>query len=116
MRAWTIADAFGFEHLRLTDRPDPQPGHGQVVIAVKAASLNFRDSLIVKGLYNPRMPLPRVLGSDAAGEVIAIGPGVTRVAVGDRVCATFMQRPSTIVTQWDFRSGTFSVNLRHSRS
>jgi len=91
MRAWSI-QAFGIENLGLIDRPDPQPGYGQVVVAVKAASLNFRDLLIVKGLYNPKMPLPRVPASDAAGEVVAIGPGVTRVAVGDRVCGTFMQR------------------------
>ena len=91
MRAWSI-QAFGIENLGLIDRPDPQPGYGQVVLAVKAASLNFRDLLIVKGLYNPKMPLPRVPASDAAGEVVAIGPGVTRVAVGDRVCGTFMQR------------------------
>lgn len=91
MRAWSI-QAFGIENLGLIDRPDPQPGYGQVVLAVKAASLNFRDLLIVKGLYNPKMPLPRVPASDAAGEVIAVGPGVTRVAVGDRVCGTFMQR------------------------
>jgi NADPH:quinone reductase-like Zn-dependent oxidoreductase len=91
MRAWSIP-TFGIENLALIDRPDPQPGHGQVVVAVKAVSLNFRDLLIVKGLYNPKMPLPRVPGSDAAGEVIAIGPGVTRIAVGDRVCGTFMQR------------------------
>jgi NADPH:quinone reductase-like Zn-dependent oxidoreductase len=91
MRAWSI-DAFGFENLHLIDRPDPQPGHGQVVVAVQAVSLNFRDLLIVKGLYNPRMPLPRIPASDAAGEVIAVGPGVTRAAVGDRVCGTFMQR------------------------
>ena len=91
MRAWSI-QAFGIENLGLIDRPDPQPGYGQVVVAVKAASLNFRDLLIVKGLYNPNMPLPRVPASDAAGEVVAVGPGVTRVAVGDRVCGTFMQR------------------------
>ena len=91
MRAWSI-DAFGFENLHLIDRPDPQPGYGQVVVAVQAVSLNFRDLLIVKGLYNPKMPLPRIPASDAAGEVIAVGPGVTRAAVGDRVCGTFMQR------------------------
>ena len=105
MRAWTI-DAFGFEHLRMTERPEPQPGHGQVAVAVKAVSLNFRDLLIVKGMYNPKMPLPRVPGSDAAGEVIAIGPGVTRVAVGDRVCGTFMQRwISGTLTEMAARSG-----------
>jgi len=92
MRAWTIADSFGIEHLRLTERPDPQPGHGQVVLAVKAVSLNFRDLLMVKGVYNPKLALPRIPCSDASGEVVAVGPGVTRVAVGDRVCSTFMQK------------------------
>jgi NADPH:quinone reductase-like Zn-dependent oxidoreductase len=91
MRAWTIP-AFGIDNLHLTDRPEPAPGPGQVVVAVRAVSLNYRDLLIVRGHYNPRMQLPRVPCSDAAGEVVAIGPGVTRVAVGDHVCGTFMQR------------------------
>jgi NADPH:quinone reductase-like Zn-dependent oxidoreductase len=90
MRAWTIP-SFGLGNLRLVDRPEPTPDPGRVVVAVQAVSLNYRDLLVVKGLYNPRMPLPRVPCSDAAGEVIAVGPGVTRVAVGDRVCGTFMQ-------------------------
>jgi NADPH:quinone reductase-like Zn-dependent oxidoreductase len=90
MRAWTIP-SFGFDNLQLIDRPEPTPGPGQVVVAVRAVSLNFRDLLIVRGQYNPRMAFPRIPCSDAAGEVIAIGPGVTRVAVGDRVCGTFMQ-------------------------
>jgi NADPH:quinone reductase-like Zn-dependent oxidoreductase len=92
MRAWTLADGFGFDHLRLSDRPDPTPGPGQVVVKIRAVSLNYRDLLIVRGQYNPRMSLPRVLCSDGAGEVVAVGPGVSRVAVGDKVCGTFMQR------------------------
>jgi NADPH:quinone reductase-like Zn-dependent oxidoreductase len=91
MRAWTIADGFGLDHLKIIDRPDPTAGPGQVVVAIKAVSLNYRDLLIVKGLYNPKMALPRVPCSDGAGEVTAVGPGVRRVAVGDRVCGTFMQ-------------------------
>lgn len=91
MRAWTIADSFGVENLRLVDRPDVDPGPGQVVVAVRAVSLNYRDLLMVKGLYNPRLAMPRVPGSDAAGEVVAIGPGVTGLSVGDRVCGTFFQ-------------------------
>ena len=90
MRAWIIP-TFGIENLNVADRPEPTPGPGQVVVAVRAVSLNYRDLLIVKGLYNPRMALPRVPCSDAAGEVVAVGPGVTRVAVGDAVCGTFMQ-------------------------
>jgi NADPH:quinone reductase-like Zn-dependent oxidoreductase len=91
MRAWTIP-AFGLDDLQLTDRPEPTPGPGQVAVAVRAVSLNYRDLMIVKGLYNPRMPLPRVPCSDGAGEVVAVGPGVSRVAVGDWVCGIFMQR------------------------
>ncbi|MBY0461317.1 MAG: NAD(P)-dependent alcohol dehydrogenase, partial [Gemmataceae bacterium] len=57
---------------------------------VRAASLNFRDLLLVKGQYNPKLALPRVVGSDGAGEVVAVGAGVTRFRVGDRVANTFM--------------------------
>jgi len=92
MRAWVLANGFGFEALRIVDRTEPEPGTGQVVVGVRAVSLNYRDLLIVRGQYNPKMPLPRVPCSDAAGEVVATGPGVSRVAVGDRVCGTFMQR------------------------
>src|SRR5262249_61750560 len=73
-------------------RPDPTPAPGQVVVKIGAVSLNYRDLLIVMGQYNPRMSLPRVVCSDGAGEVVAVGPGVTRVAVGDKVCGTFMQK------------------------
>src|SRR5215213_10964771 len=91
MRAWTIS-SFGLDSLRLDDRPEPTPGPGHVVVQVRAVSLNYRDLLIVRGQYNPRMPLPRVPCSDAAGDVVAVGPGVSRVAVGDKVCGTFMQQ------------------------
>lgn len=91
MRAWVI-EQFGIPNLKLVDRPEPNPGPGQVVVAVRAISLNYRDLMMVKGQYNPRLPLPRVPSSDGAGEIVAIGSGVTRVAIGDCVCATFMQR------------------------
>lgn len=91
MRAWAI-EQFGIPNLKLVERPVSEPGPGQVGIAVRALSLNYRDLLMVNGLYNPRLPLPRVPCSDGAGEIVAVGTGVTRVAVGDRVCGTFMQR------------------------
>jgi NADPH:quinone reductase-like Zn-dependent oxidoreductase len=91
MQGYEIANGFGFENLRRVERPDPKPGAGQVVVKVKAASLNYRDLLVVKGAYNPKMPLPRVPLSDAAGVVEAVGPGVTRVKVGQRVAGIFMQ-------------------------
>lgn len=90
MRAAVIPQ-FGLDHLAVADRPEPTPGPGQVLVAVKAVSLNYRDLLVAKGLYNPRMPLPRVPCSDCAGEVVALGEGVLSVKVGDRVCGTFFQ-------------------------
>src|SRR5438045_3698410 len=90
MRAYAIP-AFGLDRLALTDRPDPKPGPGQVLVQVRAVSLNYRDLLVARGQYNPRMPLPRVPCSDAAGEVVSVGDGVTAVKPGDRVCGTFLQ-------------------------
>jgi len=91
MHVYEIRDGFGFDNLRRVERPVPAPGPGQVLVKVRAASLNYRDLLVVKGLYNPKMPLPRVPLSDAAGVVEAVGPGVTRVKVGQRVAGIFMQ-------------------------
>ncbi len=92
MRAWVIEGGFGEHNLRCIERPDPTAGPGQVVIRVRAVSLNYRDLLVVRGLYAPRQPLPLVPCSDAVGEVVATGEGVRRVAVGDRVCPIFAQR------------------------
>ena len=83
---------FGLEHLQTAELPMPNAAPGTVLIKIHAVSLNYRDLLMVKGLYNPKMALPRIPCSDGAGEIVAIGEGVTRVAVGDRVCGIFMQR------------------------
>ena len=63
----------------------------EVEVRVRAVSLNYRDLLVVKGQYDPRLPLPRVPCSDGAGEVTAVGPGVTGGKQGDRVAGLFMQ-------------------------
>lgn len=85
------AEGFGLENLRVAERPDPIPGPGQVVVAVSATSLNYRDLLMVEGQYNPRQPLPLIPLSDGVGRVEAVGPGVDRVKVGDRVAGAFAQ-------------------------
>ncbi len=90
MKVWKIP-SFGITSLTLADQPEPEPGAGEVVVRVHAVSLNYRDLMTVTGKYNPRMALPRIPCSDGAGEVVAIGVGVTRFAVGDRVAAIFMQ-------------------------
>ena len=90
MQAYQISQ-FGVENLEPTTLPDPQPGPHQILIRVHAISLNYRDLSIVRGLYNPKMHLPRIPCSDGSGEVIAVGDGVTQVRVGDRVAGIFMQ-------------------------
>jgi NADPH:quinone reductase-like Zn-dependent oxidoreductase len=77
--------------MEFVERPTPEPGPGEVLVKVQAVSFNFRDLLVVKGLYNPKLRLPRIPVSDGAGEVSAVGEGVTRWKVGDRVAAIFMQ-------------------------
>jgi NADPH:quinone reductase-like Zn-dependent oxidoreductase len=90
MRVWQIP-SFGIDSLELVDRPTPQPAPGEVLVKIHAVSLNYRDLMMVKGLYNPKLRLPRVPCSDGAGEVIAIGEGVTSWKPSDRVCGIFMQ-------------------------
>src|ERR1700730_3644959 len=91
MKAYEIRDAFGIDALAVSDRPDPAPAAGQVVVKTRAVSLNCRDLLMVKGEYNKKLPLPMIPCSDCAGEVAAVGEGVTRVKPGDRVAGIFMQ-------------------------
>lgn len=91
MKAYEIRESFGIDHLTLADSPQPSPGRGQALIKIRSVSLNYRDLLMVKGLYNPRIPLPFVPFSDGAGDVIAVGEGVSGVKVGDRVAGIFMQ-------------------------
>ena len=91
MRVHEVQEAFGIENLKLADRADPKPGPGQVLIEVKAVSINYRDVLLVQGFYNPKQPLPIVPFSDGAGEVLEVGDGVTRVKPGDRVANCFFQ-------------------------
>jgi len=90
MKAWRIP-AFGIENLERVTLPDPQPGRGEVLLKVHAVSWNYRDLMIILGRYNPKMRLPRIPCSDGAGEVVAVGEGVTRVKTGDRVAGIFMQ-------------------------
>lgn len=92
MRAVEIQGAFGLANLALAERPDPRPGPGQVLVRLRAASLNYRDLLMVEGKYNPKQKLPLIPCSDGAGEVVAVGEGVTRVAPGDRVSGIFAQK------------------------
>lgn len=90
MHVWQISN-FGIDSLELVERVTPQPGPGEVLVKIRAVSLNYRDLMMVTGRYNPKMKLPRIPCSDGAGEVEAIGEGVTQWKRGDRVCGIFMQ-------------------------
>jgi NADPH:quinone reductase-like Zn-dependent oxidoreductase len=91
VQAYEVRDTSGLDGLVLNrERPEPEPGHGQILVRVRAAALNARDHGVTKGIYGytkfPVIPL-----SDGAGEVLAVGPGVTGFAAGDRVASTFFQ-------------------------
>src|ERR1051326_1203957 len=88
MNLWQIHPAYGIENLRQVEAAEPRAGAGEIVVAMKAASLNYRDLLTVLGVAG-QFPLPLVPFSDGAGEVIEVGAGVTRVQPGDKVCPMF---------------------------
>jgi len=90
MRVGQIS-SFGIDSLEFTERPTPQPGPHEVLVRVHAISFNYRDLLMVKGLYNPKLALPRIPCSDGAGQVAAVGEAVTLWQPGDRVAGIFMQ-------------------------
>jgi NADPH:quinone reductase-like Zn-dependent oxidoreductase len=89
MKLFEIRDRFGLDQLQAGERPQPEPAPGEALVRIRAASLNYRDLLVVEGKYNPRMKLPRVPASDGAGEIVAVGSGVSDWKAGDRVVLPF---------------------------
>jgi NADPH:quinone reductase-like Zn-dependent oxidoreductase len=93
MRALSVAEPWGLDAIQVIEAPEPAPGHGEVLVRMRAVSLNYRDLLMVQGMYargaaagGPITPF-----SDGCGVVEAIGPAVTRFKVGDRVATLFFQ-------------------------
>lgn len=87
MKAIRLRHPASYDNLRLEDLPAPPPGPGEISVRIRAASLNFRDMLVAKGVFptfDGIVPL-----SDGAGEVTAVGPGVSEFAIGDAVVSTF---------------------------
>ncbi len=92
MKAYEIQGQGGIEALVAVDRPTPTPGPGEVLVRIKASSINYRDLGTVTDPAARGLALPLVPNSDGAGEVAEIGEGVTRFQPGDRVAGTFFQR------------------------
>lgn len=86
MKAYEINE-FGIDKLALVELDRPSYGEREVLVKLHAASLNYRDVMVTSGTYNPRMKLPAIPLSDASGEVVEIGSGVTKWQVGDHVCS-----------------------------
>ncbi len=91
MKVYEIREPKGVESLTLIERPAPVPGNGEVLVKMRAASLNYRDLAVARGAYGKGVPYPLVPLSDGAGEVVELGPGSSRWAVGQRVAGIFMQ-------------------------
>ena len=87
MHAWLCENPIGIDAVTWKELPTPEPQAGEVLIAIRAASLNFPDLLIVQNKYQMKPPLPFVPGSEFAGVVEAVGAGVTHVKPGDSVAA-----------------------------
>lgn len=93
MKQWLVRKgSTSLDGLHMTDAAKPAPGPGEVLVRVHACSLNFRDQIIPLGMYmGGAVDRDQVPLSDGAGEIAAIGEGVTGLAVGDRVAGTFFQ-------------------------
>jgi NADPH:quinone reductase-like Zn-dependent oxidoreductase len=89
MKAYRLHEFHGPEGLKCEEVPSPTPGPGEVLVRLRAVSLNFRDLLVSRGVYNPKLKLPMIPVSDGAGEVAATGAGVTGLRPGDRVISCF---------------------------
>ena len=91
MKAYHLTADTGIDSLARVDLPDPKPAAGQVLIRIRAVSLNFRDLMIATGHYGISPKLPLIPVSDGAGEIVAVGEGVSRWHIGDRVAGAFFQ-------------------------
>ncbi|MGY3314130.1 NADPH:quinone reductase-like Zn-dependent oxidoreductase [Peribacillus simplex] len=92
MKTIQLKNGFGFEELTMVELDIPTPGPKEVLIRMRAASLNYRDLVVLSGLMPIEVKFPFIPLSDGAGEIVAVGQGVTRFQVGHRVAGNFQQR------------------------
>ena len=91
MKAYQLTGQNGPDSLQLNEIVEPKPAPLQVLVRVRATSLNYRDLMIASGRYGAPVSLPLIPLSDGAGEIVAVGEGVTQWKEGDHVAGTFFQ-------------------------
>jgi len=91
LKAFELEGPGGVEAMKLVEKPAPVPGPGQVLVRLKAATINYRDLLTVKGGYGSRQKFPLIPLSDGAGVVESVGAGATRFKPGERVTGSFFE-------------------------
>jgi NADPH:quinone reductase-like Zn-dependent oxidoreductase len=115
MNIMQLQNGFGIHRLQQIEQAKPSPAAGEVLVKLEAASLNYVDLLVVKGLLNPNLLLPYIPVADGAGVVETLGTGVTEFQVGDTVATTFIPdwvdgRPTSSSTDYTTRQGLGSVS------
>src|SRR3954453_9457345 len=116
MKAYEIHE-FGIDKLVENELDMPSPGQGEILVKLHAASINYRDVMVVSGTYNPRMKLPAVPFSDGAGEIVEAGANVTKWKVGDRVSPSVVSawidgEPAAEKSKTAIGAGSFDGVLR----
>ncbi|MCD9025366.1 zinc-dependent alcohol dehydrogenase family protein [Cohnella silvisoli] len=91
MKAYEIQGGFGLDHVTAAERPIPVPGHNEVLIKMRAVSLNSRDLGVINGFYDPNLKMPLIPVSDGVGEIVALGDAASKFKLGDRVSGIFTQ-------------------------
>jgi NADPH:quinone reductase and related Zn-dependent oxidoreductases len=90
MKTVEVHHSFGIDSLRVTDRPQPQPEPDEVLVKINSVSLNYRDLMVVNGVFFPDLSFPFIPTSDASGDVVMVGERVSRFKRGDRVTTQFI--------------------------
>jgi len=102
MKSYHANSGAGIAGLTVREHDEPRPGPREALIRMRANSLNFRELMVLRGNYPLPVKPEVVMGSDGAGEIVAVGPGVSRVKVGDRVAAAMFPRWIDGPIEWEY--------------
>ncbi|GKU78047.1 NAD(P)-dependent alcohol dehydrogenase [Paenibacillus sp. L3-i20] len=111
MKAFVLQGGFGFNHIEEVNLPIPTPAEGEVLLKIKAVSLNARDLGVINGIYNPNLSTPLIPISDGVGEIVAVGKNTTKFQLGQRVCGIFTQSWKTGLPTQENRVSTLGSPL-----